>query len=303
MQSRLRNFANLPVFLAGVPDNAASNCSYSSGNSQIETRPAAVTPAPELLPQGNSSSSDDSVSSTSSSSSSSSSSSDPSADEAEEEERSEAPQPPPAAARPMLTADQLRDELEARLADQRRAQDDLLTQFQAANNRQRRYINQRVTQETARLGGIAENLRRRIAEQQSAIREAERTIRDFTRRDLPTPPSSHAPSPRPAAQAPPTRRGRQTRSSPPSIPVRIPLRRSPRHAPTPTRRASLRLAANLPVQYRLFNGQLRPLREDYPPTVIVVPPRQRRPDQEPEQPEAGPSRPSPARARPVPRRQ
>ena len=64
----------------------------------------------------------------------------------------------------MLTADQLRDELEVRLADQRRAQDDLLTQLQAANNRQRRYINQRVTQETTRLGSIAENLRRRIAE-------------------------------------------------------------------------------------------------------------------------------------------
>ena len=39
MQSRLRNLAKLPVFLGGVPDFAASNCSYSSGNSQIETRP------------------------------------------------------------------------------------------------------------------------------------------------------------------------------------------------------------------------------------------------------------------------
>ena len=103
----------------------------------------------------------------------------------------------------MLTADQLRDELEARLADQRRAQDDLLTQFQAANNRQRRYINQRVTQETARLGSITENLRRRIAEQQSAIREAERTIRDFTRREIPTPSSSQASTPRPAPQPAP----------------------------------------------------------------------------------------------------
>ena len=265
--------------------------------------PAAVTPAPELLLQGNSSSSDASVSSTSSSStSSSSSSSDPSADEAEEEEGSEATQPPPAAARPMLTADQLRDELEARLADQRRAQDDLLTQFQEANNRQRRYINQRVTQETARLGGIAENLRRRIAEQQSAIREAERTIRDFTRRDIPTPSSSQASSPRPTAHPAP-RRGRQTRSSPPSVPVRIPLRRSPRHAPAPPRRASPRLAANLPVQYGLVNGQLRPIRENFPPTVIVVPPRQRLSDPEAEQHEAGPSRSSPARQRPSPRRE
>ena len=96
----------------------------------------------------------------------------------------------------MLTADQFRDELEVSLADQRRAQDNLLTQFQAANNRQRRYINQRVTQETTRLGSIAENLRRRIAEQQTAIREAERTIREFTRREIPPPPSSHASSPR-----------------------------------------------------------------------------------------------------------
>ena len=198
----------------------------------------------------------------------------------------------------MLTADQLRDDLEVRLAEQRRAQDDL-TQFQAANNRQRRYINERVTQETARLGGIAENLRRRVAEQQNAIREAERTIRDFTRRDLPTPPSSHASSPRRAAQAPPPRRGRQTQSSSTGNPVS----RSPRHAPASARRASPRLAANPPVQYRLINGQLRPLREDYPPTVIAVLPRQRQSDQESEQPEAGPSRPSPSRVRPSPRQQ
>ena len=272
---------------------------------RLRRGPAAVTGPSGLLHQGNSSSSEDSGSSTSSSNSSSASSCSSKQEEEEEDQLSEAARPRPVAARhrPMLTADQLRKELEVRLADQRRAQDDLLTQFQAANNRQRRFINDRVTQETARLGGITENLRRRIAEQQNSIREAERTIRDFTRRDLPNPPSTSAPSPRPAPPAPSTRRGRQTRSSPPSIPVRAPLRRSPRQAPTPPTRASPRLAANLPAQYGLFSGQLRPLREDYPPTVIVVPPRQRQADQEPEQPEAGPSRPSPARARPVPRRQ
>ena len=298
-----------PFWLATLASLLATAATAATAVAILRLRrgPAAVTGPSGLLHQGNSSSSDDSDSSTSSSSSSSASSCSSEEDEEEEEEeqRSEAARPPPAGARPrpMLTADQLREELEVRLADQRRAQDDLLTQFQAANNRQRRFINDRVTQETARLGGIAENLRRRIAEQQNSIREAERTIRDFTRRDLPTPPSANAPSPRPAAPAPATRTGRQTRSSPPSIPVRIPLRRSPRQAPTPPRRASPRLAANLPAQYGLFNGQLRPLREDYPPTVIVVPPRQRQADQDPEIPETGPSRSSPARARPGPRRQ
>ena len=129
----------------------------------------------------------------------------------------------------MLTADQLRDGLEVRLRDQHRAQDNLLTQFQAANICQCRPIHEQVILETNHLS-IAENLRRRIAEQQTAIREAERTIRDFPRRDLPTPASSSTSSTRRPAPTllPPPRiwRGRQTQSSPPK-----PTRRSPHHAP------------------------------------------------------------------------
>ena len=67
----------------------------------------------------------------------------------------------------------------------------------------------------------------------------------------------------------------------------LPVRQGPRHAPTPSRRTSPRLATNPPATYGLWNGQLRPLSKNYPPAVIVVPHDSTNPTRSPSNPEQG----------------
>ena len=138
------------------------------------------------------------------------------------------------------STEQLRTDVEIRLAAFLRDQEATPQEFQANNYRQRRILADRSTAESGRLTAAIEDLRRRIVDHQADLRDANRAIQDLRSRGTHTPKGS--PSPRRMPHPP----------SPPRIPERSTTPSAPR------------------VVFQHLSGVARPAREN-PATANIAP--------------------------------